>query len=155
MQYLRTSTIPHSELIFLVWSLFSFLNTKYYITPNLHQFNWCTNLFIKFHIFGNIWCSNLFINLILFAISNRWNNCAWSIVVYLHGCAHLFSILLDMEKMRSTAVWKNYRSQLDDGISFSEKRISQRALAAKNGPRIVKRRWRSHKKVNYFTSKKR
>ena len=35
-------------------------------------------------------------------------------------------------------------SKPDDGISFSGKRISQRALAANNGPRNVKPRWRSH-----------
>ena len=44
--------------------------------------------------------------------------------------AHLLPILRDMEKMRSTGVLKSYRKP-DNGISFSEKGISQTALAAK------------------------
>ena len=47
----------------------------------------------------------------------------------MHICS---AILLDMSVKEL--------SKPDDGISFSEKRISQRALAAKIGPRIVK--WR-------------
>ena len=54
----------------------------------------------------------------------------------MHICS---AMLLDVEKRRSTECERAIELP-DDEISFSEKRISQRALAAKTGPRIVK--WR-------------
>ena len=50
------------------------------------------------------------------------------------NCAHLFPILLDMEKMPGEDTIDRSVKELlkpDDGISLSEERISQRALAAK------------------------
>ena len=52
----------------------------------------------------------------------------------MHMCS---AMLLDVEKRRSTECERAIELP-DDEISFSEKRISQRALAAKTGPRIVK-----------------
>ena len=55
------------------------------------------------------------------------------------NCSQLFPILPDTGE---DAIDMSVKELLkpDDGISFSEKRMSQRALASKNGPRIVKRR---------------
>ena len=58
----------------------------------------------------------------------------------------MFPILLYEEKIRSTGVSERaIAAYVRDGISFSEKRMSQRAFTAekkkkekKNGPRIVK-----------------
>ena len=44
-------------------------------------------------------------------LKEHWNNWAWIIVVYLDElCTFVPDIILDMEKMRSTGVWKSYCS---------------------------------------------
>ena len=54
-------------------------------------------------------------------LKGHWNNWAWIIVVYLDELANWYG---------EDAIDRSVKelSQLDDGISFSEKRISQRAL---------------------------
>ena len=86
-------------------------------------------------------------------LKGLWNNWAWIIVVYLD---ELCTFVTDITWYGEDAIDRSVKdvSKSDDEISFSEKRIGQRALAAENGPRIVKRRWRSHEKAN-FTTKKR
>ena len=87
-------------------------------------------------------------------LKGRWNNRAWIIAVYLDElCTFVPRYYLIWRGCDRQSVKE--LSKPDDGISFSEKRISQRALAAKNGPRIVKWRWRSDEKANCFTTKKR
>ena len=63
-------------------------------------------------------------------LKGRWNNWAWIIVVYLH---ELCTFVLDITWYGEDAIDRSVKelSKPDDGISFSEKRISQRALAAK------------------------
>ena len=59
------------------------------------------------------------------------NNWAWSIVVYLDElCTFVPDIVLDMETDGEDAINRSVKELLqpDDKISFSEKRISQRAL---------------------------
>ena len=44
-------------------------------------------------------------------LKGHWNNWAWIIVVHLDElCSFVPDIILDMEKMRSTGVWKSYCS---------------------------------------------
>ena len=44
-------------------------------------------------------------------LKGHWNNWAWIIAVYLDElCTFVPDIILDMEKMRSTGVWKSYNS---------------------------------------------
>ena len=66
---LRTSTIPHSELIYLLCGRFSL---SWIPSIILHQtyinLTDVLTCFIKFDIIRNIWYTNLFTNLILFAI---------------------------------------------------------------------------------------
>ena len=59
-------------------------------------------------------------------LKGHWNNWAWIIVVYLDK---LFSILPDTGEDAIDMSVKEL-SKPDDGISFSEKRMSQRALAS-------------------------
>ena len=64
-------------------------------------------------------------------LKGHWNNWAWIIVVYLDElCTFVPDIVLDMEKMPWDAINRSVKELLqpDDGISFSEKRISQRTL---------------------------
>ena len=63
-----------------------------------------------------------------------WNNWAWIIVVYLD---ELCTFVPDMEKMRSTGVWKSFWS-LTMGFRSANK---PKSLSCKNGPRILKWRW--------------
>ena len=86
-------------------------------------------------------------------LKGLWNNWAWITAAYLD---ELCTFVPDITWYGEDAIDRSVKelSKRDDGISFSVKQISQRALAA-NGPRIVKQRWRLHEKVNYFTTKKR
>ena len=63
-------------------------------------------------------------------LKGRWNNWAWIIVVYLD---ELYTFVPDITWFGEDAIDRSVKelSKPDDGISFSEKRISQRALAAK------------------------
>ena len=63
-------------------------------------------------------------------LKERWNNRACIIVVYFDElCTFVPDITLDGEDVIDRSVKELL--QPDDGISFSEKRISQRALTAK------------------------
>ena len=85
-------------------------------------------------------------------LKGRWNNWAWIIVVYLDElCTFVPDIQFDTGGDAIDMSVKEL-SKPEDGISSSEKRMSQRALASKNGPRIVKRRGHSSEKANYFTT---
>ena len=61
-------------------------------------------------------------------LKGRWNNWAGIMLYIWTNCTRLFPTLFNGED----AIDRNVRelSQPDDGISLSEKRISQRALAA-------------------------
>ena len=63
-------------------------------------------------------------------LKGRWNNWAWIIVVYLDK---LCTFVPDITWNGEDAIDRSVKelSKPDDGISFSEKRISQRTLAAK------------------------
>ena len=47
------------------------------------------------------------------------------------NCAHLFPILLDMEKMRSTGVWKNYRAWRWDFVQRKANKPKSLIITAK------------------------
>ena len=63
-------------------------------------------------------------------LKGLWNNWAWIIVVYL---GELCTFVPDITWYGEDAIDRSVKelSKPDDGISFSEERISQRALAAK------------------------
>ena len=63
-------------------------------------------------------------------LKGRWNNWTWIIVVYLD---ELCTFVPDITWYGEDAIDRSVKelSKPDDGISFSEKRISQTALAAK------------------------
>ena len=77
--------------------------------------------------------------------------CPWSLLYIWTNCVHLFPILLYEEKIRSTGVSERAIAAYDrDGISFNEKRISQRAFTAEKKKKkkkktvleLLKRHWR-------------
>ena len=77
-------------------------------------------------------------------LKGRRNNWAWIIVVYLD---ELWRRCDRQECERAIEAWR---------WDFVQRKVNKpRSLSCKSFPQTVKRRWHSHEKVNYFTTKKR